>query len=112
MHDHRGTLSRLRWIRIVAILDFLLLVPLVVAALRDAEGTVSILGPIHGAGFLLLFGLCVLGWTDGRWGWWFPAIVVASLGPPGSLYGEWRIRRELEGTSRAGASGAASQPDG
>jgi hypothetical protein len=31
-----------------------------------------------------------------RWGWWFPALVVVTLGPPGSLIGEWRIRRGLE----------------
>ena len=80
----------------MAILDFALLVPLVVAAVRHAEGVVSILGPIHGAGFLLLMGLCVLGVTDRRWGWWFPAIVAVTLGPPGSLYGERRIRRDLE----------------
>lgn len=80
----------------MAILDFALLVPLVVAAVRHAEGVVSILGPIHGAGFLLLMGLCVMGWTDGRWGWWFPAIVMVTLGPPGSVYGEWRIRRGLQ----------------
>ena len=95
MNDRAGTLRRLRLIRVVAILDFLLLVPLVVAALKHAEGTVSVLGPIHGAGFLLLVALCVKGWVEGRWGWWYPALVVVTLGPPGSLYGELRIRREL-----------------
>ena len=93
--DPAVTVRRLRLIRIVAIVDFLLLVPLVVAALQHAEGTGSVLGPIHGAGFLLLVALCVKGWVEGRWGWWYPAIVVVTLGPPGSLYGELRIRREL-----------------
>ncbi len=93
--ERDGTLRRLKLIRIVAVLDFVLLVPLVVAALRNAEGTVSVLGPIHGAGFLLLLALCVRGWAEGRWGWWYPAIVVVTLGPPGSLYGEVRIRRQL-----------------
>lgn len=92
-HD---TLRRLDRIRLVAIVDALLLVVLVVAALRDAEGLVSVLGPIHGVGFLILLFLCVQGAGEGRWGWWFPAFVVVTLGPPGSLIGEVRIRRRLK----------------
>ncbi len=98
MPDHRQTLRRLKLIRIVAIADFALLIPLVVAALTHAEGVVSVLGPIHGVGFLALVGLCLVGAGEGRWGWWFPALVVVTLGPPGSLYGDVRIRRELAGT--------------
>lgn len=92
------TLRQLRLIRFVAILDFVLLVPLVIAALRHAEGVVNILGPVHGAGFLLLLFLCVRGVGQDRWGWWFPVIVVITLGPPGALIGEHRIRRDLETT--------------
>ncbi len=92
------TLHSLRLIRIVAILDFVLLVPLVAAALSHAEGVVDVLGPIHGAGFLLLVFLCVRGVREDRWGWWFPVLVVVTLGPPGSLIGERRIRRSLEST--------------
>jgi len=95
MPDRATTLRQLNVIRIVALLDFLLLVPLVVAALSHAEEVVSILGPIHGAGFLVLLGLCAKGATEDRWGWWYPAIVVVTLGPPGSLYGDLRIRRSL-----------------
>lgn len=95
LNDRAGTLRRLRLITIAAALDFLLLVPLVIAALTHAEGTVSVLGPIHGVGFLFLLALCVKGWSEGRWGWWYPALVVVTLGPPGALYGELRIRREL-----------------
>ncbi len=95
MSEPAQTLRRLKIIRIVAIADFILLVPLVIAALTHAEGVVSVLGPIHGVGFLALVGLCLVGVGEGRWGWWFPAIVVVTLGPPGSLYGELRIRREL-----------------
>lgn len=96
MSETGRTLAQLRLIRIVALLDFLLLVPLVVAALRHAEGVVNVLGPIHGAGFVLLVFLCVRGVGEGRWGWWFPTLVVVTLGPPGSLLGERRIRRALE----------------
>jgi hypothetical protein len=86
---------RLDVIRIVAILDALLLVPLVVAAISGAEGVVDVLGPIHGVGFLILLFLCVRGAGEGLWGWWFPALVVVTLGPPGSLIGDVRIRRTL-----------------
>lgn len=89
-------LKRLGLVRIVAIADALLLVPLLVAAFQHAEGTVDILGPLHGAGFLLLLFLVVRGVGDGLWGWWFPALVVVTLGPPGSLIGDLRVRRSLE----------------
>jgi hypothetical protein len=89
------TRRRLDVIRAVAIADALLLVVLVIAAVSDAEGVVSVLGPIHGVGFLLLVFLCLRGAGEGRWGWWFPVFVVVTLGPPGSLIGEMRIRRGL-----------------
>ena len=97
MPEADRTLQQLRLIRIVAIVDFVLLVPLVVAAVTHAEGVVDILGPIHGAGFLFLVFLCLRGVGQRRWGWWFPALVVVTLGPPGSLIGERRIRRALGG---------------
>jgi hypothetical protein len=93
--DSERTIRLLNWIRIVAIVDFLFLIPLVYASLSDNEDLVGILGPIHGIGFLILMFLCVKGVGEGRWGWWFPAIVIVTLGPPGSLYGEHRIRREM-----------------
>ncbi|MBI5105333.1 MAG: DUF3817 domain-containing protein [Solirubrobacterales bacterium] len=96
MPDTASTITLLNRIRLVAILDFALLVPLVIAALSDAQGVVSALGPIHGLGFLLLLFLCAKGAGEERWGWWFPALVVVTLGPPGSLIGDVKIRRELQ----------------
>ena len=95
MSERDQTLRQLNLIRWVALLDFVLLVPLVIAALRDADEVVSILGPIHGVGFMILLALCIRGVSENRWGLWFPALVVVTLGPPGSLIGERRIRREL-----------------
>jgi hypothetical protein len=86
---------RLDLIRTVAILDALLLDPLVIASLNDAEGVVGWLGPIHGLGYVILLFLCIRGAAERLWGWWFPAIVVVTLGPPGSLIGDVRIRRRL-----------------
>ena len=96
MPDSDSTLRRLNLIRIVALADFLLLIPLVVAAITHAEDVVSVLGPIHGTGYLILLALCGKGAIEGRWGWWYPALVVVTLGPPGSLYGDLRIRRALK----------------
>jgi len=98
MPEPQSTLRRLNVIRIVAALDFLLLIPLIVAALTHAEGVVSILGPIHGTGFLILLALCAKGAAEDRWGWWYPVLVVVTLGPPGSLIGDLRIRRALKAT--------------
>jgi hypothetical protein len=86
---------RLNVIRAVAVVDALLLVPLVIAAVSGAEGVVDWLGPLHGFGFLALLFLCVRGAGEGLWGWWYPAIVVVTLGPSGSLIGDLRIRRGL-----------------
>jgi len=71
----------------------------VIAAISHAEGTVGILGPLHGTGFLILVGLVIRGTLRGYWGWWFPAIAVVTGGPPGCLIGDLLIRRRL----RAGA---------
>ena len=90
-----GVRRRLDVIRIVALFDAALLIVLVIAAVSDSEGLVSVLGPIHGVGFLGLLFLCVRGAGEGLWGWWFPALVVVTLGPPGSLIGDVRIRRRL-----------------
>ena len=83
-------------IGIVAILDVLLLGPLIWAAATDRESLVSILGPIHGFGFIALVGLVVRGVGTGRWGWWWPLFVVITLGPIGSLIGDVVVRREMD----------------
>ena len=88
-------LSALRVVAIVAVIDFLLLVPLVIAALQHAESTVDVLGPLHGAGFVILVGLVVRGAAKGLWGWWFPVLTVVTGGPPGCLAGDIYIRRTL-----------------
>jgi hypothetical protein len=86
---------RLDRIRIIAIVDAALLVLLVIAAVNENESVVDWLGPIHGVGYLLLLFLCARGAAERLWGWWFPAIVVVTLGPPGSLIGDVKIRRDL-----------------
>lgn len=82
-------------IAIVALLDAVLLGFLLWASFTEREGLVSILGPIHGFGFVVLLILCVRGVGADRWGWWFPALIVVTLGPIGSLIGDLRVRQSL-----------------
>jgi integral membrane protein len=90
----------LRWVAIAAAIDFLLLVPLVIASVSDAENVIHVLGPIHGIGFLIQLFLTVRGAGERMWGWWFPVIVVLTGGPPGALIGHVVVSRQLERSSR------------
>ncbi len=98
VHSAGAVRRALNVVSAVALLDAVLLVPLVIAALSHAEGTVDILGPLHGAGFVILVGLVVRGTMRKMWGWWFPVLAVLTLGPPGCLIGDLRIRRTLPRT--------------
>ena len=88
----------LNWIAIVALVDVVLLIPLVWASrwFADNHDVVSVLGPIHGFLFMALVGMVAWGSLQKWWGWWFPAIVVITLGPIGSLLGDWIVRRNLK----------------
>lgn len=90
------TRKQLRWVAIAAAIDFLLLIPLVIASLSDNHELVSMLGPIHGIGFLIQLFLTIRGAGEKLWGWWFPALVVVTLGPPGALIGHVKVTRELD----------------
>ena len=90
------TRKRLNLVLAVGIADALLLVVLFYVAFVDrSEGAVSVIGPIHGLGFLALLYLTVRGASDGRWAWWFPAIVLVTGGPLGSIVGDVLVRRSL-----------------
>jgi len=95
MANRESILRRLNWITWVAALDAIALVVLVWAAIDDRDGIVHILGPLHGAGFILLCALIGLGAIEKLWGWWFLIATVVTLGPPGSLIGEIVIRRRM-----------------
>jgi integral membrane protein len=91
--DQRRALNR---VLAVGIADALLLLVLMYFAFVDrSDAAVSILGPIHGVGFLILLFLTVSGAGAKRWGWWFPAIVVVTGGPLGSIVGDLILRRRL-----------------
>jgi hypothetical protein len=88
---------QLNVVLVVAVLDALLLVPLVYGFITDSEVHKEILGPIHGIGFLYLLFLTGRGAVEQLWGWWFPALVVVTGGPPGSIVGDLLIRARLRG---------------
>jgi hypothetical protein len=80
----------------VGLTDALLLVVLVYFAWIDRSDTaVHVLGPIHGLGFLALLALTANGALQKLWGWWFPAIVLVTGGPIGSIAGDVILRRRL-----------------
>lgn len=80
----------------IAILDAILLVPLVLASINDDEDLIGILGPIHGIGFLIMLALTAQGSLRRMWGWWFPAVVIVTAGPLGSIVGDLYIRKQLK----------------
>ena len=87
----RTLLTQVLW---VGIADALLLVVLVyVAFIERSDAAVSIIGPIHGIGFLLLLLMTGAGAYRRYWGWWFPVLVLVTGGPIGSLVGELVLRR-------------------
>ena len=100
--ERATTLKRLNVIGVIAIADALLLAVLLYASITDSD-LVHVLGPIHGAGFVALVALCARGAVEKRWDWWFPAIVVVTGGPPGSLIGDYVLRRKLGSGAPEGA---------
>lgn len=92
-------MRRLALIRWVSLADVLLLVALVACSLLGYRAGVKVLGPLHGANFVMLVALAAEGAWNRWWGWWFPAMVVGLLGPLGAIPGERMARR---GLARAG----------
>jgi hypothetical protein len=88
---------QLNIVLVVAVLDAILLVPLLYGFVTDSEVHKEILGPIHGVGFLILVFFTGRGAAEKLWGWWFPAIVVLTGGPPGSIVGDLLVRARLRG---------------
>jgi hypothetical protein len=101
---------RLRIVRLFALLDLLLLIALVWAALTGHREIVHILGPLHGINYLLLLVIVAVAALDGLWGWWFPLAVLLTAGPPGAFIGEWIMHRRLRVSSVATQESAAIVP--
>lgn len=89
----------------VGIADLLLFLVLIWVAFIDRnEDLISVIGPLHGFGFVALLALTAKGAVDGRWGWWFPGITLITTGPPGSIIGDLVLRRQLAERDTADAA--------
>jgi integral membrane protein len=92
----RARRTALNIVLTVGIIDgLLLLVLLYVAFVNRSDSAVSMLGPIHGLGYVYLLYLTATGAMRRMWGWWFPVLVLVTGGPLGSIIGEIKLRREL-----------------
>ena len=95
-HDAAGQRKALNRVLAVGLADAVLLVVLLYFAFADrSDAAVSILGPIHGIGFLVLLFLTAQGAGEKRWGWWFPALVFVTGGPLGTIIGDLVLRKRL-----------------
>lgn len=93
----RKKLMQVRWL---AWADLVLLILLLMATFAHEREWVRVLGSVHGVSFIALMVVAGVGAVDRLWGWWFPAIILVTTGPPGALLGEWLILRRLrEGRS-------------
>jgi hypothetical protein len=91
----RARRAALNIILTVGIIDAVLLLVLLYVAFVDRnDGAVSVIGPIHGLGYVYLLYLTATGAMRGMWGWWFPGVVFITGGPLGTILGELRLRRE------------------
>lgn len=93
----------LRVVRWIAIADVVLLAVLLTASFTDTDAVIPVLGWMHGINFIVLIVAAAVGvvarlWA---WAWWFPLLVLVTLGPPGALLGEWLIARRLRRTATA-----------
>jgi hypothetical protein len=90
----RARRASLNLVLAVGIIDALLLLVLLYVAFVDrSDAAVSVIGPIHGLGYVYLLYLTATGAMRGMWGWWFPALVLITGGPLGTIVGDLRLRR-------------------
>ncbi|MBA3748537.1 MAG: hypothetical protein H0W96_13745 [Solirubrobacterales bacterium] len=84
--------SRLDIILVLAVIDAILLVPLVLHSLVDLDVPVFPIGLTHGLLVVVLVVLCAEGVLKRAWAWWFPFVIVV---PPFSIIGEVIVRRTV-----------------
>jgi len=95
-HSPASQRRALNLVLAVGLVDALALVVLMYFAfVEHSDATVSVLGPLHGIGYLILLGLTAYGAHAKRWAWWFPALVLVTAGPLGSIVGDAVLRRRL-----------------
>lgn len=93
--DRRRARRTLTVATVLGLADAVLLGVLLWAAAVDHDTAVRILGWTHGLAFIAVVALAGFGALRRFWGWWYPALIVVTLGPPGTIVGELRLRRRL-----------------
>lgn len=104
-HTVASTKRLLNIVLAIGVADLVLFLILIWVAFVDrSDSMVSLIGPIHGVGFVALVGLTAYGAVEGRWGWWFPGITLITTGPPGSIIGDLILRKQLAEHEAAGTT--------
>ncbi len=98
MPDRAETLKKLDLIRILAAIDFAMLLVLVGFLVAGSGDVKSVLGPIHGVLVIGLLYLTGVGAFEKRWPWLFP---VTTLLPIFALIYDPKLRREIEARGSA-----------
>jgi hypothetical protein len=62
---------------------------------RRALNVVLAVGLADALLLVALLGLTAAGAQAKRWAWWFPALVLVTAGPLGSIIGDAALRRQL-----------------
>src|SRR3954453_13530280 len=75
-----------------ALADAVFLVALLVALALGGRGAAGVPPALYAFGFIYLLYLAAKGAMDRRGGWWYVALVAATLGPIGAVIGERRLR--------------------
>lgn len=98
MPDRAESLKKLDLVRILAAVDFTMLVVLVAFLVAGSHAVAPILGPIHGVLVIGLLYITGVGAYEKRWPWLFP---VTTLLPIFALIYDPKLRREVEARGTA-----------
>lgn len=101
--DPRGTRRFLNLMLVLAVIDFVLLIPLFLGMIGviDTESFVAPMGMTHGLLFIALVALGAFGVLQRRWNWKFPAAVVVAGLVGLVVIPDLLIRRELDAAAPA-----------
>jgi hypothetical protein len=96
--DTRGTRRFLNLMLVLAVIDFVLLIPLFLGMIGviDTDSFVAPMGMTHGLLFIALVALGGVGVLQRRWNWKFPAAVVVAGLIGLVVIPDLLIRRELD----------------
>jgi hypothetical protein len=86
----RARRASLQLVRATAVVEAILAVLLAVA-IAAAPSAISLVGPLFGLAYGYLVYLAATGATRGKWGWWFPGVVLVTAGL-GAIPAERRLR--------------------